>query len=639
MEMRSPFAPFIEASSMSGFEIAASAAESARFSPEASPVPIIALPISRITARTSAKSRLIRPSFTIRSVMQAIPEYSTWSAIAKASGTVVFSFATLNRFWLGMMISVSTLFCSSMMPVSASRMRRWPSKWNGLVTTTTVRMPSSRAARATTGEAPVPVPPPMPAVTNTIWAPERWSRISSITSSAAARPTSGCEPAPSPSVTCTPIWMTRSALEEVSAWASVLATTKSTPSSPLAIMLLTALPPAPPHPKTVIRGLSSRMSGIFRLMLMAASSLRGVLRPPRVEPVRHRLIGNTGSSEALLQPASDPSDVAASTRARVAHPARLEVFKMRNLRVDQETGRGREGGALGGLRHSGNAERPGDADRPIEDAGGEIGEPAQLAGAAGQDHVCARFDGEGRGGQPIAHDFEDLLDARLDDANDRGAGSELGSVALVMPGRRYGDHIALIRPAGQHSAIQRLDSLSVGEVGVEPLGEVGGHVAAAEREAVDVDETPAGKDRDAGGARPHVDNGGAEIGLVVGQHRQPRHIGACDQRLDRQMAALHRQHQVSHHEKVGRRDMHVDAEAPADHPARVANAARFVERVGDRQRMQERAAGARGVLAAGREHARDVAVRHRGAGDVDRGRHQLARRPPGRHRDHDRLEL
>ena len=52
----------------------ASAAVKARFSPEASPVPIIALPISRITARTSAKSRLMRPSLTIRSVMQATPE-------------------------------------------------------------------------------------------------------------------------------------------------------------------------------------------------------------------------------------------------------------------------------------------------------------------------------------------------------------------------------------------------------------------------------------------------------------------------------------------------------------------------------------------------------------------------------------
>jgi hypothetical protein len=39
-------------------------------------------------------------------------------------------------------------------------MRRWPSNWNGLVTTPTVRMPSSRAAREMTGAAPVPVPPP-----------------------------------------------------------------------------------------------------------------------------------------------------------------------------------------------------------------------------------------------------------------------------------------------------------------------------------------------------------------------------------------------------------------------------------------------------------------------------------------------
>ena len=51
-------------------------------------------------------------------------------------------------------------------------MRCAPSKWNGLVTTPTVRMPCSRAARAITGAAPVPVPPPMPAVMNTMWLPE-----------------------------------------------------------------------------------------------------------------------------------------------------------------------------------------------------------------------------------------------------------------------------------------------------------------------------------------------------------------------------------------------------------------------------------------------------------------------------------
>src|SRR6516165_970259 len=73
--------------------------------------------------------------------------------MAKASANVVFSFATRNRFWFGMMMSVSTAFCSSPIPASATRMRRWPSKWNGLVTTPTVRMPRSRAALAMTGAA------------------------------------------------------------------------------------------------------------------------------------------------------------------------------------------------------------------------------------------------------------------------------------------------------------------------------------------------------------------------------------------------------------------------------------------------------------------------------------------------------
>ena len=46
------------ASSINGLEIAATAAVSTRFSPEASPPPNMALPFSRMTARTSAKIKI-----------------------------------------------------------------------------------------------------------------------------------------------------------------------------------------------------------------------------------------------------------------------------------------------------------------------------------------------------------------------------------------------------------------------------------------------------------------------------------------------------------------------------------------------------------------------------------------------------
>ena len=68
-------------------------------------------------------------------------------------------------------MSVSTSSASALMPASAACRRREPSKPNGFVTMPTVSAPSSRATRATTGAAPVPVPPPSPAVMKTMSEP------------------------------------------------------------------------------------------------------------------------------------------------------------------------------------------------------------------------------------------------------------------------------------------------------------------------------------------------------------------------------------------------------------------------------------------------------------------------------------
>ena len=57
---RTPCAPAMSTSS-SGLAIAWRAASMARFSPRARPMPISAEPASFMIARTSAKSRLIRP--------------------------------------------------------------------------------------------------------------------------------------------------------------------------------------------------------------------------------------------------------------------------------------------------------------------------------------------------------------------------------------------------------------------------------------------------------------------------------------------------------------------------------------------------------------------------------------------------
>ena len=72
IENRMREAPAIEVSSKLEL-MACSAASNARESPEAMPIPIMAVPASFITVRMSAKSRLIKPGMVIRSVTPWIP--------------------------------------------------------------------------------------------------------------------------------------------------------------------------------------------------------------------------------------------------------------------------------------------------------------------------------------------------------------------------------------------------------------------------------------------------------------------------------------------------------------------------------------------------------------------------------------
>src|SRR5512143_377429 len=103
-----PRAPARLTSSSSGLATACSAAMRARFSPLACAEPIIAMPISLITVRTSAKSTLTRPGQLMTSAMPPTAPCSTLLAALKASSMETSSPSTCISFSLGMMISEST---------------------------------------------------------------------------------------------------------------------------------------------------------------------------------------------------------------------------------------------------------------------------------------------------------------------------------------------------------------------------------------------------------------------------------------------------------------------------------------------------------------------------------------------------
>ena len=263
-----PFAPWREYSSIKGLFKAISVAAIALFSPSASPVPIIALPMALITVSTSAKSRFIIPGLTIKSVTLCTPCFKTLFDKLNDSSNVVVSLAILKRFWFGTTITVSKCFLNSSRPSIALLILFGPSYEKGNVVTPTVKMFNSLAALAITCDAPVPVPPPMPDVIKTIFAPCIKLVISFIDSSAAAWPISCLAPAPSPFVKFMPIWIFAWALLIFKSCASVFTATNSTPSIPASIIALIAFPPAPPTPKTNILGFNSLSSPppIFILM-------------------------------------------------------------------------------------------------------------------------------------------------------------------------------------------------------------------------------------------------------------------------------------------------------------------------------------------------------------------------------------
>ena len=220
-------------------------------SPLARPMAIMAPPPLRIVLSTSRKSRLILPSNVINSEMLLTALHSIWSAALnacfKASSESEYTSHMLS---LLMIRSESTFLRISSTPFSAFMILFFFSKKKGMVTMPMVRMPIPCATEAMIGAAPVPVPPPIPAVTKHILVLSSKSRFTcSLVFSASCLPSSGSEPAPSP---LSPRRTFTGIGELDSDWLSVLQTAKDTLAMPSSAMFLTALQPPPPTPTTLI---------------------------------------------------------------------------------------------------------------------------------------------------------------------------------------------------------------------------------------------------------------------------------------------------------------------------------------------------------------------------------------------------
>ncbi|MPN16426.1 hypothetical protein SDC9_163766 [bioreactor metagenome] len=179
------------------------AASLALSGPAPIPNPIKATPESFKVFFTSAKSRLITAGKRIKLTTVLTDWANTLSPSPKALPIGLLPSIISNLSLLTTIIA-STLAFKLFKPSTERAIRFLPSKANGLVTIATTNAPASFAMRAITGDAPVPVPPPIPAAIKTMLASLTISLISSALASAAFLPISGSPPAPSPPVISAP---------------------------------------------------------------------------------------------------------------------------------------------------------------------------------------------------------------------------------------------------------------------------------------------------------------------------------------------------------------------------------------------------------------------------------------------------
>src|SRR5213075_1508545 len=588
------------------------------------PVPMRAEPPSCMTVRTSAKSTFTRPVTLMREEIPWVACSKTSSAFLSASWNGIPLPTTASRRSLGTTTMVSTCLRISAIPISACRMRLRPSNRNGLVTIPIVSAPRSRAICEMMGAAPVPVPPPMPQVTNTRSAFWRECSTSSRFSSMAWRPISGLAPAPRPRVSFFPICTFTSALLLSRACASVFTEMNSTPWSPSSTMRFRALPPPPPTPTTFIRAFCDTVSSSSKIMAPSGDRSEEVLQPPLQR-----------SKPQFDSPPPPPPPRAPTPSALDQRTARNAAVCQSPCRVQHEPYRYRVARRLHAVHESRDSllRRPG-PHRQRERLARQLDGPREVRRPTRQHHA---------GRQPPAavprplelalHQLEDLIHPLVDDVRQQLARRLPRPLAR---GGRQVDHLRRVHQRLIRDPIFLLQPLRVGLCHAQPRHQIARDVGTRELERGQVPDLSLVEDRDARGSAADLHQRDAQLLLVFGQHRVRR-----GQRLEHQLGGtiarpLHTAAQVLRGGGLYRDQVHLHLEPRARHPHGVRNAALLVDHVLLRDVVQQLVVpsqrnGPRHFVHARHVVGRDLVGRHRHHPGRGARRHVLAR-DTARHR-------
>ncbi len=247
---------------------------------------------------------------------------------------------------------------------------------------------------------------------------------------------------------------------------------------------------------------------------------------------------------------------------------------------EQARGR-RKGRPASGIRQPGKSQGTAGTHLFVENRRPDIGHAVELTGTADDHRPSAGQLIHTAGLEPVAHQFEGLLDPRTDDADQDRARDVVGPRAILLADQRHVDDVVLVVGLGDGAADLGLHALGMGKRCRQPTGDVAGDVLAADRDGVDMHQMAFVEDGDRGRAATHVDQGDAQVALVRHQRAQPRGVGRHDAIGDLEMGAAHADLQVAHRPARRRDQVHVDAQPLAGHAARVAHR-RAVDRVADR---------------------------------------------------------